>query len=88
MPYPQLVFMRPYQDLWNVVRTTRSTHKVAIFTCEWNITARDTHWTTKDWPKREDLIPGIMKQFVKALDRGGPCFQYVNIKFLALSEAK
>ena len=29
-----------------------------------------------------------MKQFVKALDRSGPCFQYLNIKFLALSEAE
>jgi hypothetical protein len=29
-----------------------------------------------------------MKQFVKALDRSGPCFQYLNTKFLALSEAE
>jgi len=58
IPYPQSVFMRPYQDLWNVVRTKRSTHKFAIFPCEWNITARDIHWTRKGWPKREDLIPG------------------------------
>jgi len=29
-----------------------------------------------------------VKQFVKALDESGPCFQYLNIKFLALSEAE
>jgi hypothetical protein len=29
-----------------------------------------------------------MKQFVKASDESGPCFQYLNIKFLALSEAE
>jgi hypothetical protein len=105
--------MRTYQDPWNVIRTTRRTHKFPYFLCEWDITARNIHWTTKDWPKREDLIPesknvvhaslvdnqkillpplhiklGIMKQFVKALDRSRPCFQYLNIKFLALSEAE
>ena len=29
-----------------------------------------------------------MKQFVKALCRNGPFFQYLNIRFLALSEAE
>jgi hypothetical protein len=29
-----------------------------------------------------------MKQFVKALDKSGSCFQYLGRKFAALSEAK
>jgi hypothetical protein len=31
---------------------------------------------------------GIMKQFVKALDKSGSCFQYLGRNFAALSEAK
>jgi hypothetical protein len=31
---------------------------------------------------------GIMKQFVKALDKSGSCFQYLGHKFAALSEVK
>jgi hypothetical protein len=31
---------------------------------------------------------GNTKQFVQALDKSGSCFQYLSIKFLALSEAK
>jgi hypothetical protein len=31
---------------------------------------------------------GIMKHFVKALDKSGSCFQYLGRKFAALSEAK
>jgi hypothetical protein len=31
---------------------------------------------------------GILKQFVKVLDRSGPCFQHLNITFFALSEAE
>jgi hypothetical protein len=31
---------------------------------------------------------GVMKQFVKALDKSGSCFQYLGRKFAALSEAK
>jgi hypothetical protein len=31
---------------------------------------------------------GIMRQFFKALGRSGPCFQYLNITFLPLSEAE
>jgi hypothetical protein len=87
--------------------------KFPCFVCEWDSITRDKHWTTKDWSKREDLIPGsknavyaslvdkhkillpplhiklgIMKQFVKALDRRGSSFQYLSIKFPTLSEAK
>jgi hypothetical protein len=29
-----------------------------------------------------------LKQFIKVLDRSGPCFQHLNIKFFALSEAE
>jgi hypothetical protein len=32
--------------------------KFPCFLCEWDSRARDQHWMTKDWPKREDLIPG------------------------------
>jgi hypothetical protein len=44
--------------------------------------------------KQKILLPplhiklGIMKQFVKVLDKRGSCFQYLCIKFPALSEAK
>jgi hypothetical protein len=31
--------------------------KFPYFLCEWDITARDIYWATKDCPKREDLIP-------------------------------
>ena len=31
---------------------------------------------------------GIMKQFVKALDRTNPCFQYIHQQFPLVSEAK
>jgi hypothetical protein len=31
---------------------------------------------------------GIMKQFEKALDKSGSCFQYLGRKFASLSEAK
>jgi hypothetical protein len=31
---------------------------------------------------------GLMKQFVKALQRGGNCFRYLCSKFSGLSEAK
>jgi hypothetical protein len=31
LPYTQLVFVQPKQDPWNVIRTTRRTHKVSIF---------------------------------------------------------
>jgi len=31
---------------------------------------------------------GLMKQFVKALDKTGECFQYLQSKFPKLSEAK
>jgi hypothetical protein len=31
---------------------------------------------------------GLMKQFVKALDGNGNCFNYLNNKFPALSQAK
>ena len=87
--------------------------KFPCFPSECGIKARDIHWTTKDWPRWEDLIPGsknvvhaslvdkqkmlspplhiqpgIMKQFGKAMDGSGPCFQYLSIKFLALSEAE
>jgi hypothetical protein len=34
------------------------------------------------------IKPGVMKQFVKALDKSGSCFQYLGRKFAALSEAK
>jgi hypothetical protein len=31
--------------------------KFPYFLREWDITARNIHWTTKDWPKRKYLIP-------------------------------
>jgi len=52
--------MWPVQDPWDVVRTRR-THKVAAFLMRmgyYSKRQRDIHWTMKDWPEREDLIPG------------------------------
>jgi hypothetical protein len=44
---------------------------------------------------REKILPpllhiklGMMKQFVTALDRNSPCFQYLCTKFSSLSHAK
>jgi hypothetical protein len=34
------------------------------------------------------IKPGILKQFVRVLDRSGSYFRYFSIKFLILSEAK
>jgi hypothetical protein len=34
------------------------------------------------------IMLGIMKQFVKALDKNGHCFQYLCHKFPVLSEKK
>ena len=31
---------------------------------------------------------GLMKQFVKALPKEGPCFKYLTAKFPGLSDAK
>lgn len=81
--------------------------------CKWDSRARDKHWSTPTWPKRQVLTPGvknvtnaalvdpqkvilpplhiklgIMKQFVKALDKSSPCFQYIASKFPHLSDAK
>ncbi|KAK4874910.1 hypothetical protein RN001_014270 [Aquatica leii] len=71
------------------------------------------HYIVRDWPLRENLIPGqknvaynilvpkeniylpplhiklgLIKQFVKAVDKTGGAFQFLKTKFPRLSEAK
>ena len=68
--------------------------------------AKSEHWTRKDWPPREALVPGsmnvintplvprdriilpplhiklgLMKQYVKALNKDGECFEYISKNF-------
>ena len=59
----------------------------------WDSRARDRHWVQKDWPIRDTLEAGmpniiqdpivnrdklaLMKQFVKALETEGECFQHI-----------
>lgn len=87
--------------------------KYPCFMCLWDSRDRNHHWTRKEWPTREQLVPGkqnviypalvnrnriilpplhiklgIMKQFVKALDKNGECFQYIAQKFPGLSTEK
>ena len=59
--------------------------KFPCFICEWDSRDRESHWIKKMWQKRQEWIPGkknillpllhiklgLIKQFVKALDKGG-----------------
>ena len=87
--------------------------KHCCFLCEWNSRARKSHCEVKDWPARQQLVPGqksvshqslvdptkillpplhiklgLMKNFVKGLDREGDGFKYLRTKFPRISEAK
>ena len=79
----------------------------------WNSRAREQHWRQKEWPVREQIVPGkkniqaqplvkrskivfpplhiklgVMKQFVKALNKEGSCFKYICGKFPGLTIEK
>lgn len=87
--------------------------KYPCFICLWDSRARSEHWSKKDWPSREAMVPGnhnivnqplvprdriilpplhiklgLMKQFVKALNKDGDCFRYISRKFNNLSSEK
>lgn len=87
--------------------------KHPCFICLWDSRARSQHWSIKDWPSREAMVPGnlnivneplvprdriilpplhiklgLMKQFVKALNKDGDCFRYISRKFQNLSWEK
>ena len=74
--------------------------KYPCFICSWDSRAKSEHWTRKDWPPRQALVPGsmnvintplvprdriilpplhiklgLMKQYVKALNKDGECFE-------------
>jgi len=70
--------------------------KFPCFLCLWNSRDRAQHWMKQDWPVRElvalverckFILPplhitlGIMKQFVKALNKDGDCFKCTCTKF-------
>ncbi|ESO06027.1 hypothetical protein HELRODRAFT_160140 [Helobdella robusta] len=88
--------------------------KYPCFLCMWD--SRDTahHYTKKDWPVREELVPcrasnvinsplvdrdrilfpplhiklGLIKQFTKALDKEGGCFNYMCQTFPGVTIVK
>lgn len=87
--------------------------KFCCFLCEWDSRDRKNHYIRKQWPPRQNYIPGtksisheslvnpqrvflpplhiklgLMKIFVKALDREGLAFLHLRNKFKNLSEAK
>ena len=88
--------------------------KYPCFLCMWDIRDRAQHYTKKDWPLREKLVPckernvindpledrdrilfpplhiklGLIKQFIKALDKDGDCFTYLCLAFLGLTMEK
>lgn len=87
--------------------------KFPCFLCLWDSRADDKHYNTRDWPLREEFVPGnfsvkeiplveqkrillpplhiklgLMKKFVKALDKDGDAFKYLAVKFPRISEAK
>jgi hypothetical protein len=43
--------------------------KFPCFLCEWDSRATDKHWTTKDLPKRENLIPGSKNVHASLVDK-------------------
>lgn len=76
--------------------------KYPCFICKWDSRDRAQHYVKKEWPAREQLVPGasniineplvdrekilfpplhiklgLMKQFTRALDKDGRCFNYL-----------
>ena len=87
--------------------------KFPCFICLQDSRAREQHWRQKEWPEREQTVPGekniqaqplverskivfpplhiklgVMKQFVKALNKEGACFKYICGKFPILTIEK
>lgn len=87
--------------------------KYCCFICEWDSRARGEHYIKKNWPLRQNLIPGqknvahkplvdptkiflpplhiklgLMKNFVKAMNKDGDGFRYLRQMFPRISDAK
>ena len=91
----------------------RSYTKHSCFLCLWDTRAASEHYIRKEWPKRNQFVPGcqnvkytplvasenilmpplhiklgLVKQFVKALNKDGDAFQHIDALFPYLSDAK
>ena len=98
---------------WILLGLQEGYTKFSCFICLWDSRAREQHWRQKEWPVREQMIPGekniqaqplverskivfsplhiklgVMKQFVKALNKKGACFKYICVKFPGLTIEK
>ena len=88
--------------------------KYPCFLCVWDSRERSQHYTKKDWPARNEMVPGrsnnivnnplvdrhkilfpllhiklgLIKQFMKALEKDGGCFSYLCHVFPGLSIKK
>jgi hypothetical protein len=87
--------------------------KYCCFLCEWDSRDGKIHYSHKQWPRRDSLIPekknvlnsplvnpekvflpplhiklGLMKNYVKVVDKNGAGFVYLKRKFAMLSDAK
>lgn len=87
--------------------------KYPCFICMWDSRDRAHHYVKKEWPAREQLVPGarniineplvdrekilipplhmklgLMKQFTRALDKDGKCFNYLCKAFPRLTIEK
>lgn len=87
--------------------------KYCCFLCLWDSRATASHYKVKEWPQRDQFIPGqanvkniplvdpkkvllpplhiklgLMKNFVKALDKDGDALKYLKQIFPKLSDAK
>ncbi|KAJ8677122.1 hypothetical protein QAD02_012909 [Eretmocerus hayati] len=58
------------------------------FLCEWNSRSKEEHYVRKVWPPRQQMIPGIVKIFIKAMNKTGAGVLFRREKFPRLSEAK
>ncbi|QQP53796.1 Uncharacterized protein FKW44_006400, partial [Caligus rogercresseyi] len=87
--------------------------KYPCFICMWDSRDRVQHYVKKEWPVRDQLVPGarniiheplvdrekilipplhlklgLMKQFTRALDKDGRCFNYLGRAFPRLTSEK
>ena len=106
-------------DLWrskdhcNSSRPSEWLREVPCFLCLWDSRADSEHFVKKQWPSREQFVPGahsvkcaplvdsskivlpalhiklgLMKAFVKGLDKNHAGFKYLSEKFPEISDAK
>ena len=88
-----------FESFKHAVGSTRGYTKYPYILCLWYSRAKNEHWISEQWPKRNEftvgeknicngsLVPpdkvilpplqiklGLMKQYLKSLDKGGECF--------------